>query len=501
MEMNLVVESGIQTIVMRHRGQVMRWDARPYKWGNPVENGQIFNPINDYWSRLPAERQDAIWACYIKVNQSFHTAAGLSELNAALTDDIAALYQQMPYDEFAYWLQFKSDYKVPTSMLSEMPASAITEDVQLRTYLRHDYVELLAMAVALRPMLPIWSEYLYTTKKDIPGTFKEHIAFGLIGRTYLVELDAMARLMTFIECSLAKIQQSSSAIIGGLGTAELPEWVRSGIVVKRVAVATLTPIDDKKHVVAEVYKYLNNAITTMDRKFSGHIKDKEPHGSGNEEDNMSIAEIIKVKEEESIGDTVIIEAFAKQYLDMATALHPDIAIDRVSTCVQSAIETPIEIRDKFHITVAQYVLARVLSPDGIEYLTEIEQKAILGLTQAILWHEEQYELAALITASPMETETVSVLSNADAKLPIDKVIVEQLMVKFPWYINEAGKKSERQLNPALKVIDIIAKEVGSCDWILNCPQELIRRTTRGTKRYTIQGDFKNHLGRLILNNC
>ena len=502
MQLQLVKNSTGAMLLTTHNGEELLWEAKSYTWPDTAQEiAQVVDPINVYWHSLPKERQDDIWGVYKAAKDDFYAAANTTDLVGRLVGTVAQLYALMPYDEFKYFLEMRSGYTVPASVSDVMPATAVTEDAQMRTYLKKDYRELLTLAIALRPMLPIWAEFLVVTRKEIPSTFKEHIAYSLLARTYVVECEAVHRLAIYIQSSLSKLGTSTSAIIGGLGSSELPDWFKSGIVVKRVCLGTMQPQDDRKHVVAEVYKYLNSTISTLDRKFVGNVRDKEPIGSGNDEDNMSVVEMVKVKEDVAIGDIVAINAFAEDFITIGLNLEPGLSENLIKDYATKATKANFEVTDEWHQLMIQLLTAQHISSRGIEALPELAQKALLGTLQAVLVHSGHFDIAALLTANRIDNYSGSMISTADGRLKVSADLTSALVDMYRYVVEEGGSKSLNQLNPGLKTIDAIAKEFAKTEWELTVGKEMIEKTTFRTKRYVIQGDFKNQLARIVLQFC
>ena len=503
MQLKYVKSSDETKLVLTHLDNPsLSFDGKSYNFTTDNDRHNAIDPINGYWASLPDERQNVIFDIYTKIDLAFKDYNSIESLNATLIHLCHDLLQQHPAEELSYFMRVKYGFIVPTSVYDVMPASAVTEEAQLRTYLKNDYIELLELSLRLRPMYLVWSEWLRQVNNRVPRSFKEHVAFSLLQRSDIIDSHAMQRLMMYVESSLSKSPVSNSAIIGGLGTSELPEWFRSGIIVKRICIGTLKPTDDKKHIVAEMYKYLNSTITTLDRKFEGIVKDKEPIGSGSEEDNMSISEMVKVKETVPIGDTVIFTAFAKELENNALAKKPDINMDLVRRCVERAVAAEINLTDNFHQVLVQYCFGGcdILSANGIESLNDIELKGLLGVAQAVLIEQELYDLAVLITANPLPRKP-GVYAVNEIRFKVEPTIVQALLDKYPFAIPEPGSKSATQLNPALKAMELIAKEAIKTEWMLTCEPELIAKSSYKSKRCNILSNFKNELGKFILLNC
>ena len=49
-----------------------------------------------------------------------------------------------------------------------------------KTYTKPDYVKLIGLTLALRPMIPIWGEFIERTHKETGTSFKEYYAYLLM---------------------------------------------------------------------------------------------------------------------------------------------------------------------------------------------------------------------------------------------------------------------------------------------------------------------------------
>src|SRR5690606_22049939 len=91
---------------------------------------------------------------------------------------------------------------------------------QARTYLRDDYRELVIFALALRPMVPIWGEYIRTSGDIAGNVYKEYAAMRLMINSWPSKCKPRERLLEYLENLIPRDPKNNSAIWSGLGTTE-----------------------------------------------------------------------------------------------------------------------------------------------------------------------------------------------------------------------------------------------------------------------------------------
>ena len=500
--------SGLFEILLSHGTESSRWDVSAYARTSDraasLDTAKMFEEINGYWASLAPERQKSIWDVYQDIKNILDTNYELSAIHLKVQKSVKRLYDLMPLLEIQKWFHFHSRVRIPTTLKEQYGP----QDPQDRTYLRGDYVDLVVLCVALRPMVPIWGEYISNTKRETGSTFKELMALSLLSQCYLVHSTPFNRIKAFIEASVKHSMDqgpSATAVLGGMGSTELPDWVLALTMVRRLAVGEISAPDDTSHIITNVYQYINNTLKSMDRKFGGKfggkVSEKMQPTSGGEEDKTSVVEMYKVKQEVSDGDLVIVNVYTELVYEMALKVEPDIDMTRVTQCLQAskALENlPIQ---PHQITLVQWVMATCLPARGIPLLTKPALLRSIAVTQAVLWHWGFFDLAAMVSASPLPNVRGVMVAMMESRGRIPKEYMAQLEELYPHYQQQRGKQTTaRQLNVAARAVDAFCELVTRDDWQLHVPADLLVLTSRheNTKKLVIPGDIRAHLARLII---
>lgn len=520
---------GMSVAKITHKDKSLTWDVSIYDRVTFADIPTVFDCINDYWKTLSPEVQDQLFEIYQTIHETLPKSNDIYTLNSVLTKLVARLYDLMPYESIRYWVNYKADVKIPSNILvdysptqmGKMPARFRKEDIpdpdgpvvlpssgsdlnypRELTYLRKDYQELAVLSVAVRPMIPIWGEYIRLTTEQVGGMFKEYEAMRLLYETELPHVEPMKRLMTYMEYWVANEKQVSySAILGGLSITILPSWLLAGCVVRRIAFGQIHATDDKQSIISNVYKYVSSTMKSINDSFNGKVNSKKLPKEMNEEDNSSLADMYKVKQDISDADLVAMNIYTEQVYPFAQRIDPTIPQELLDTCLLF-MDTMTRSKVRQHqLILVEWVVHPALSPHCIPYLNKSSMLRTMAITQAALWHWGYPELAAFITAKEKPTQELSIQWGAESRSRVPPALVEELTQKFPYYRNRRSKDtSTRQLNIAYRSIDEFCDILSKSEWTLNAPDFIAEKIEAiGTlKQMVIPADIRAMLAKLLI---
>jgi hypothetical protein len=519
----------MSVLTLSHGDEDLSWDVSTYDRATFADIETVFDCINDFWKTLPAERLTGIWNTYKEIHRALRASRDVFQLNQVLQLLVQKLYSYMPYEELRYWVNYKADVKIPSNVLVDYAPSAGTRSMPVYkqpeidpdgpvklpsitpmdlnypkelTYLRKDYQELAVLSVALRPMVPIWGEYIRLTEDQVGGSFKEYEAMGLLYLTELPQTEAMNRLLLYMEHSVAIQPTSHSAIMGGLSVTTLPSWLLAGCLVRRLVFGQIHAQDEKTSIVANVYRYVNSTMKSLDSNFDGKVNPKKLPMEMNEDDNSSLADMYKVKQDVADAKIVALNIYATERLyDMAARVDPSMPTVMVDDCL-AFINTISHLPIRRHQTaLAQWIIAPAISPRSVEYLNKKAVMHVLAVTQAALWHWGFFELAAILTAIERPIREVSIQWGSESRSRISKELVDELTVVYPHVRRQRGKdKSVRQLNTGYRAIDLYCEFITQSEWQLNAPAPIAEKveSVGASRLLVIPPDLRMMLAQLIL---
>lgn len=512
-EINPAVSGGETLVVtLSHGTRSSTWNVRAYVTNRtPERRAQLtteamFQEINSYWESLPMERQNGIWQVYHDIRELFDSnfnvnnahSFDISTIRQRLIRLCRRLYEQMPFEEVLRWVH-RLNPRIPDSVLESHQVEGHGED---STYLTKDYYDLMTLAVMMRPMMPIWGEYLKTSTDETGTQFKELSAMGLLYETHVIQSEAVDRLRIYIRAMLQQMpdfERSDAATLEGLGTAELPDFLLAMTLVRRLTIAEIPARPENPHLISNIYNFISSQVKQLDRRFKGKpIKHKKPQEDLNENKD-SVLESNKITQEVADGSIVSINTYTERFIDMAIAIDPSIPLNLVQECMDCIHSRPVFVVEAHHRAFAQWVMKPCISPRGIPLLNKQALLRVLAVTQALLWHWRYYDLAALVTAIPLVAQSEK-MWRQESRDKVSPPLRDQLQARFPYRRIERKSGNEFSHNPASKSIEAMCKLLVDFEWSLHVPPSLLELTSRhpNSRRLSAPPNIRDQLAQLIL---
>ena len=481
--------AGLTSITLEHKGAISTWDVSSTysrtqnRNEEDIDTATLFAEINAYWAHLSIERQSGIWEAFEDIREILEADYQLEAATSKLKQKVATLYQYMPLAELQHFLNFHADINYPSSVRDELDPNANVNRAE-RTYLKPDYFGLVSLAVALRPMIPIWGQYIDISRRELGNNYKEYQAFGLLYNTHLVRSGELDRLREFIEHSIASQttgDKTFTTVLGGLGTTELPSWLMAMTCVRRLAPATVSGPGDSVNLIAKVHYYVDSKMKSLDRDFGrpfgGRVSEKKQTGSG-DESNTAVTEMYKIKPDISDGDIVTLNVYAEKPFRMAAVRCPDLP--------REYLEASLEITkgmDQMDIAphqtwLVKWLINPVITCRAVDLLTIAPLLNCIALTQAVLWHWGFYDLAAIVTATAQITNDDFMIGASENRARIPKEHLLKMQERFPYSPPVKKNLSARQTNVTARAVDRLAEILSKNDWVLNAPPALLEKTSR-----------------------
>lgn len=496
--------NGLSEIVIEHGEESLSFKGSTYnrtRFSEPAEH--FFDDINGFWGELPFGQQSAIWAVYKKIDQVFSTVHNSKQTYQTLHALVQELCELHSMERLNYWIRMRSQVKYPPGLQTEYSPEFPKE----MTYLRTDYEGLLTLTLSLRIVLPVFSRYMMSAEKESGGQFKEYLALALLENTDIMRSPYMERLRSYV-VSAATIDEnkpSLAAILGGLGTSQLPRYYLAQAVIRRVAVSEMKTTGDPINIISNVWNFISSGSKDIDKKFGGPTKDKNVSESGGEDDRQSIVENYKIKTEIPEATTVTDTVFVGGYLN-ASMVDPTIDVAMVSRLWNHHRILTTFTPSDFQLALAGWVLAPVVSARAIDYLEPAELPKALVVAQGLLWHWGFPDLAALMTAvrSPTTMDMSEVTYMSKQWKSASAGMLATLDEQYPHWKRLSKKQLGRtpDSNYALQDVRDVFQEITAVNWDLKCPRDLLSQVTMAEydTGFEAPNDLEHQLVDFIIKN-
>lgn len=505
--------SGLNSIMLEHKGQISTWDVSSTyqrtqnstkEKEEEIDTATLFAEINAYWASLSPARQDGIFEAYQSIYSIFEADYQLETATAKLRQKVAVLYSYQPLAELQHFLNFHADIQYPSSVKDSLDSTNGNSRAE-RTYLRTDYFGLVSLAVALRPMIPIWGQFIEHSRRELGNNYKEYMAFGLLKDTTLARCGELERLREFIQASIASQitgDKTFTPVLGGLGTEELPVWLMAMTAVRRLASSTVSGPGDSVNLISKVHYYVDSKMKSLDRDFGrafgGKVSEKKQTGSA-DGDNTSHVEMYKIKPDISDGDIVSLNIYAEDPYRLLAAREPTVPLEYLEQCLAVTRKMDQQDIQNHQLYLVKWVIYPALPPRGIDVITIEPLLKCMAVAQAILWHWGFYDLAAMITAVPQVTGDDMLIGVSENRSRIPKEHLGRMTENYRFTLPVKRNQSARQGNVAARAVDRLADILTRSDWILNAPPALIAQTSRIGNSRTLSAppDLKIQLSNLL----
>ena len=502
-----------RTVVVEHGDDAVYFDVNMchyYIKKAPKGVETLFEKLNEYLSSLDEQHQRQIFEQYRKIRSEIDEVLDHRMLHKRLTTSIAELIELLDYDRFITYMRRYVTIRVPDTIkddYEELDISERSSDYKKLTYLRDDYLDLVRFSIFIRSIMPIWSEYIRLFNQR--SVFREYQAFNLLSKSSILKTRAYLGLKEYIDSTVEKkideLRKPSSrnsllsSVLSGMSESELPQWIISTTIIRRLVAIDLEPEDGRESVISKVYNYIDNQFSGMDRKFSGFINEKVKPGDNDDDDEKSLIETYKIKQDLSDGDLMVLSIYTEDPYAMAMRLKPDIDHWRLDRCLENI--------DKIHdinfsisqLSILRWVVSEILPPKSIENIRKRSLFSVVATAQAILWERGHYDLAKLLTSERTLNSFGGYHGGTDANRRIPKNYINELNEYYP--INhKPDQERAKQANPAIRAIETITTDLTRSSWRVQAPSELLNLGTPVDHEnvFDLPPDIRIRLADLIL---
>lgn len=357
---------GFNEVATVHGDQRIYWEVTTYGRVNAHNIDTIFDDINQYWASLDTPTQQQIFDCYAKIKEELELFTEPMNMSQRIQKIVTAMYRYMPLEGMTQWLyMYGNMYIFPDIPTDD---TVLTSAKKETTYLREDYIALMGLALAVRPMIPIWGEYLTQSGQNSDsGLFKEMDALSLAGSVEFMHSAPARRLMDYIDHTAQRAFRSGvnlNTILKGMGTSDIPLWLFSLVVIRRLTIAPLSDPTVNHSLIANIHKFISNRLKPEHRGQDSKVKEKKPDTRGTDDDDKtSNLENYKIKQSIADGDVVLFNVYSRNVTRICQKVDPTFDLNLFE-------EVPSNLTDNLmahpiadhQVHLAQWALAPVIPP-------------------------------------------------------------------------------------------------------------------------------------------
>lgn len=502
-EVQAVINQGVSIVRLEHGDDQLIISAGNYSSAAILNRDNLFREVNEYLATWSEERQEKLWLIYKDICDNLNDSGiNTATLTENLTALVAEIYKLATYDSLKLYVH-RANLQLPED-LSEtyQEYGPRGRNYRERTYIKSEYRELVALALGLRFMIPIWGMYINLIIPTNGNYYKETEAVGLLEDAGVKEWAPYIRMEEYVSASVDG-EASLSTLMGGLSTEEIPEHLLALALVRKIAVGPLSVNSEKESLARILFNYVTGTHSRLDTRFTGStgpIQPKRMRLNENEDDNSSVWDMLSQTQEITDGDRYTIEIYTENLEVLIERTEPGLSLARVQQCISACSRNEVRILEPFQKALMVWVV-RTIPPEARELLSKKACLRVIGLVQATLDHWGFPELAILVSAERYSTNHDEAFMPTETRNKITKEQMAILNEQYPYYRQETKRLDPtKRRNEAVKAIDEIVEMMSNVQWKPLAPRNLIEKIPMlpAMGFMYISGDIKQQLAAMII---
>lgn len=508
---------GQTTAKITHKGETASFIIAGYQRKSFQEEHDVFEYINQYWEDLPESEQDAIFAIYKDFDAIFNSFGSRDEIRAALMEKTEELMSYHTLERMDRWIVHKSDIQIPSHIAIDYKDDINNNMTREKTYIRSDYKKLITMCMSLKCMLPIWGQEIYRVRRDVGNKFKEAYAFELVSGTEIVRCEAYQKLETYVEGIIEKDKDNATMIVEGISPESYGQWVTSMICVLRLTIGDIRGINDpERDMCRYIYKFITQKVRNNDSNNENGIRDKERENPNNGSENKtSNIESFKQTTDITVGEEAELQISLEDPLAVAESLQPDIDPDFVMKSVMTARQLRGIKLAQPQVVLVQWIIKQITTPYAVDHLEPEQMVDLIGVVEAVLWHRGHKYLALMVSAYPVNDDSLHVIAGGESRARIPAEMLEQINKYYPYAhsINvkrmgtrdvtvedlNARRSNTMQVNKTVESIDTMTANLSYHSWRPTASEDKLQEVLgTNVRRLPVRSSIKIDLAKLVI---
>lgn len=392
------------------------------------EGDQILLPINLFFATLTFDEQVSIYEMYTfsrdvigSVNKD-----NRREIQAALQQRISSLVRELKLDERLIAFCTTERFIYPDlSTVGTLPHHS-----PAKTYMLHDYIEITAISLFSKMMVPIWGEFIEKlSDMGVSPHQREDIVFSPVEPS--LEYGAFERIYGKLSYTLHnRVEElrktldkraipsgvTSSFIIthNGIDDQMFDSIIMATIIVKRLSTYECFA-RSKDGNIPNAIVYIDDGIKrTADTRIQAMRRDMDtlprreltPHDT---DDNSSILDHASKVSKKPVDDPIFVQTAAVEWEIPRLIVDTDTPVDVLNSAADYYQSSAFDISPLCQALMASFVGTRFGGSKPIGYLSPRVYQHLVVMLQIFLIRNEMYDLASLVSSktSPLPSESVT----------------------------------------------------------------------------------------------
>ena len=490
-------------ITIEHNGEELSFSGSVFQRKSLEQDFDVFDPINRYWIRLTPSEQAAVWEIYKDIYRGFDQILSAEDMHKHLNGKIKELIVYHPLQNIETWVSMDPSFVVPPDVMELFIADDENKNTPDKTYLRKDYIQLVAFSVFTRALMPIFGEYIESTRKETGVDFKEFDAMNLLFGTGILEAPAIVKLKKYINQITKEKHRNPERILRGNSSLDMDYVLLSLVVIRKLCVSDVRGTEPKSNLVSRVYNFLYQKVFNPS-KTDMPVRDKN-FGDGkdsSDQNKRSFLESYRKRTEISLGEKAGFEYGYEDLYGTAERLAPGISRAEVDRCLESAAILKQERLGDAQLIMMSWVFKTVHSPRSVYYISKEHAWTNLAVLEAVLWHWGFHYLSVLSTSHQLLSQDMMHISPIDNRGQIPQELQQKIHQHYPFVWSTLRKNTQQgvtEAHPVLHAIDLVVDDLIGNAWRSTAHEDKIVKVFGEMRRkMIIKPNIKSELANLVI---
>lgn len=376
---------------------------------------------------------------------------------------------------------------------------------RVQTYIKEDYLELVALAIIIKAVFAPICNYGYVKKEALVSGSTEYILLHFLRGHKIFQTAPMVKLLGFVNKIINKPLQTEEGannvrvFENQIPSDELPYYLLGILIFQKLSIATI--LDDKpgKNIVTIMFNYGNNKIGT--KKDTGKTFREKKALTDNESgngDKESIFESSRILADYSSGTQIELNMSVKDVETIYNQL-PQTEKDLIDIQVMKdavGFTRPFLTNgvDQTQISFIAIMFKNIINPRALDYISIEGIVSLQAVGFALLWGMGFKSLALYLTSrrSDIDEDSLSINTVVNRnRLP--KEIKDELDIIYP---HKRVINNETSENVAEDWINTIANKIYNIKWVPEATENYLQEGL--TNGVILTPNIKIEIGKLIL---
>ena len=509
MTFTLTPISGMNPMVIaKHKDQELSFPVRYIinrRLREPVNEDKVFFLLNEYIKSKGTDYQDRLFETLKKSSEAIEMEAFKPNLEPFPIQPFHNVLDMFDLEDIKNFLKEKR-LITPPSRLGDVFDTSIElneKGTRVQTYLKEDYMELIALLVALKSIFGLIGKYTAIKAELLQNNpYREYILLQLIITHPIAKSNAFKKVFLSITKLVERVMSDNNKYIirileKNISRDAIPEYIMGKVIVERLF--TNNELDDtnNKSTITKIYKYASNQLKS--KSDVSNIKVKYYNQTSEEGESESNLESLRTPSNITMGN---IQEF-RVYANMPYAILDKLGL---SSYKKDFNKLNKYFKDKFNlylplqesIYISSWIIKNVMDPRCIFYLKLDELINIITIAYIWLKKNELYGLATLLVSYQNFDSHINVSSTYASK--IDPYVKNNLDTYYPFKRSVLTKDGIKEESFIETIVSKIYKSLTTFSLKTLAEEEVVKKSNNGvySADVTLPVDIKNQFMYLLI---